>query len=88
MIITEETPQITQILQNAIQEIRRISPQVKVEYINYDQDYISKADANTLREIVEQDNRNEIKYLDEEEFKQSKKELFIKLGANENQIYA
>ena len=35
-IITEETPQIAQILQNAIREIRKLSPQVRVEYVDYE----------------------------------------------------
>lgn len=85
-IITEETPQIAQILQNAIREIRKLSPQVRVEYIDYDKEYISKADADTLRELVAKDDLGEIEYLSESELKQRTKELFIKLGANENQI--
>ncbi|KEA45846.1 hypothetical protein CR66_05445 [Campylobacter mucosalis] len=68
MIITDETPQIRKILQNAIDEIRQLTPQVKVEYIDYDQGYISEADADILRQIVQKDNRGEIEYISAEEF--------------------
>lgn len=40
MIITtitvEETPQIAKILQDAIQEIKKLSPKVRVEYTNHE----------------------------------------------------
>lgn len=45
-------------------------------------------DAKNLKEIIEADNHGKIKYLSEEDFKQNKKKLLKKLGANENYIYA
>ena len=41
-IITEETPQIAQILQNAIREIRKLSPQVRVEVLRSEERRVGK----------------------------------------------
>lgn len=35
-IIADNTPQVANIIQRAVEEIRQISSQVKVEYIDYD----------------------------------------------------
>ena len=39
-IIADNTPQVAQIIQRAVEEIRQISSQVKVEYIDYDKSLI------------------------------------------------
>jgi len=47
MLVAEETPQITQILQKAVQEIKRINPHARVEFVDYNDYYINKEIAET-----------------------------------------
>lgn len=63
-IIAEETPQIAQILQNAIQEIKHLTPQVKVEV----QPRLSQEDAEYLRAVVAKAERGELKTITSQEF--------------------
>ncbi|MCI6989359.1 MAG: hypothetical protein MR902_07355 [Campylobacter sp.] len=84
-ITTEETPQIAKILQNAIEEIKQISQEVKVEYTNQDAIYKpSEADKKDLQEILALREKGELEYISHEEFKEHKQELFARLGANAN----
>lgn len=69
-ITTEDTPQINQILQNAIEEIRRLSPRVIVEYTNHNHELeyeMTKADRDDMKEILAQRERGELKYATIEE---------------------
>ena len=57
MLVAEETPQITQILQKAVQEIKRINPHARVEFVDYNDYYI-----NNLKELIAKHRRGELKY--------------------------
>ncbi|MBK3498182.1 hypothetical protein JJB27_03705 [Campylobacter fetus subsp. venerealis] len=89
IIITEETPQIAKILQDAIQEIKRLSPHTRVDYTNYSHEVeyqLSDADREDVREILAKREKGELEFISHNKFIQHKEELFTRLKANANHI--
>lgn len=62
-ITTKETPQIAKIIQNAIEQIKELSPQVRVEYTSHDEYDVSQADKDDMKEILALIERGELEYV-------------------------
>ena len=62
MLVAEETPQITQILQKAFQEIKRINPHARVEFVDYNDYYVNKEKEQKLKELIAKHRCGELKY--------------------------
>lgn len=62
-ITTKETPQIAKIIQNAIEQIKELSPQVRVEYTSHDEYDVSQADKDDMKEILTLRERGELEYV-------------------------
>ena len=62
MLVAEETPQIAQILQKAVQEIKRLNPHARVEFVDYNDYYINKENEQNLKELIAKHRRGELKY--------------------------
>ena len=78
------TPQIAQILQNVYEAIKKIDPQFKMENDGYG---LRKEDVKYLKNVAFKAKNNELECVEEDEFKSHKRELLIRLGADESKIF-
>lgn len=88
-ITTKETPQIIEILQNAIEQIRQINQEVSAEYTNYEIKYdISQTDKDDMKEILALREREKLEYVSLKEIDDSVEAIISKREADANKIDA
>lgn len=88
-ITTKETPQIIEILQNAIEQIRQINQEVSAEYTNYEMEYdISQDDKDDMKEILALREREKLEYVSLKEIDDSVEAIISKREADANKIDA